>query len=330
MPLIIPNKFAARTGSIQLAEMDDNFQYIANEFDRYETSIGISGVNVTLKGTTTLNSTLSVAGAATLNGGLSVPGTTTLGTTSLTGTLSVAGATTLSGALSVSGNVGIGTNTPNSKLDVSFEAAFNSITPGFTKYGLHFSGQSTADYATGITFSAGNATASNANAGIYVQGSGAYGSKMYLATTDSYATGAKTRLMIDHVGRVFVPSQPAFAAWNIGGGTALSGNIVLNTILVNTGGHYSSSTGRFTAPVSGRYLFNFTGFIENNATSGDVSININGAQYVRTYSNEATGVYRPFAISCIANLSANDYVQPNAVANLHANANPVFSGYLLG
>jgi len=103
----------------------------------------------------------------------------------------------------LNGNVGIGRTTTNAKVDIFQENSFNATTPGTTTgYGIHLSGQATADYATGITFSAGGASAGNANAGIYSQGSGSYGTKLYLATTDSYATGAKTRLMIDQAGNV--------------------------------------------------------------------------------------------------------------------------------
>lgn len=92
MPLIIPNKFATRTGSIQLAEMDDNFQYLASELDRITVGLTVSGTAVTLNGNasvtgnSSLTGTLAVAGTTTLNGGLSVPGTTTLGTLNITGT----------------------------------------------------------------------------------------------------------------------------------------------------------------------------------------------------------------------------------------------------
>lgn len=97
------------------------------------------------------------------------------------------------------GEVGIGAAVYFAKLAISYQAAFNTTTPGKTYYGIHFAGQSTNDYANGLTWNGGS---SEAQAGIYVQGSSAYGTKMYFATTDSYATGSKTRLTIDHLGKV--------------------------------------------------------------------------------------------------------------------------------
>jgi hypothetical protein len=114
------------------------------------------------------------------------------------------------------------------QLRLDKEATINTTTPGLTAtYGLHFGGQSTADSATGITFSAGNAAQTNANAGIYVQGSGSYGTKMYIATTDSYSSGSKTAISIDHSGVVnFVRSTPTSggnAIWHAGNDGSGSG-----------------------------------------------------------------------------------------------------------
>lgn len=92
-------------------------------------------------------------------------------------------------------------------------AAINTTTPGLGKYGFIFNGTSSADSAQGMTWSWDSG--GGAQAGIYVQSSGAYGTKMYLATTDSFATGSKTALSIDHSGNVNVTRASFTAAGNV-------------------------------------------------------------------------------------------------------------------
>ena len=123
--------------------------------------------------------------------------------------------------------------TTNNQIVISKENSINTTTPGTgTGFGLHFGGQSTADYASGITFNGGT-TGTTAQAGIYVQGSGAYGTKMYIATTDSYATGAKTAISIDHTGKAnFERTTPTaygnviWHAGNDGAGSGLDADLV--------------------------------------------------------------------------------------------------------
>ncbi len=86
------------------------------------------------------------------------------------------------------------------KLLLNSENTFNAATPGLTSYGLTLMG-GTSDYANGVVWTWGN---TNAQAGVYVQSSGAYGTKMYFATTDSFATGSKTGMSMDHNGTVLV------------------------------------------------------------------------------------------------------------------------------
>ena len=97
--------------------------------------------------------------------------------------------------------VGVAASTTAGQLSVSYQAALNTTTPGLVRYGIHLQGQTTADQANGITWNGGTGT-TQAQAGIYVQGSGSYGTKMYIATTDSYATGSQTAISIDHLGAV--------------------------------------------------------------------------------------------------------------------------------
>lgn len=102
------------------------------------------------------------------------------------------------------GNVGISNTAPQAKLDILQSNTINTTTPGTGRYGIHLTPADTvADKAVGITFGAGDtSTGTTAQAGIYSQYSGAYGTKLYFATTNNYSTGAKTAMMIDAAGNV--------------------------------------------------------------------------------------------------------------------------------
>ena len=131
--------------------------------------------------------------------------------------------------IDTAGNVGIGTNIPNEKLDVrgkvyieSQGVDWNETTPGLVRGALHFDPVGTGSDNTGnaITFGASDSSAgTNANAGIYTRSDATYGTKMYFATTDQYATGSKTRMMIDYNGNVGIGTTSPIGNFNIFGGT---------------------------------------------------------------------------------------------------------------
>jgi hypothetical protein len=117
----------------------------------------------------------------------------------------------------ISGSLGIGTSTPSAKLHVSGAATstqivvgggsanWNEILPGTSSGTMHLNpGTGSDNFGNAITFGASDDGYSNnaAQAGIYIRSDGSYGTKMYLATTDAYISGAKTRLFIDFNGRV--------------------------------------------------------------------------------------------------------------------------------
>lgn len=143
-----------------------------------------------------------------------------------------------------------------------------------------------------------------------------------------------TGLTVDNSGIVSRPVIPAFTVWNTAPTppfTPLSGNIILNTPILNSGDWYSSVTGNFTTPIPGLYYFSFTGFTENNASGGNnIEIRRNNQTVVRTFTSEAVNTYRPFATECIISLDIYDTVRPWSAVDLHPNQNPVFTGYFLG
>jgi hypothetical protein len=99
------------------------------------------------------------------------------------------------------GTVSATTGAFSSTITSSFApAAINTTTPGLTNYGQVFNGTSSTNNAQALTWTWNSG--GGAQAGIYVQSSGAFGTKMYLATTDDFATGAKTAVTIDHTGAV--------------------------------------------------------------------------------------------------------------------------------
>ena len=214
------------------------------------------------------------------------------------------------------------------QISINKETTINTTTPGLgTGYGLHFGGQTTADSATGITFSAGNATGTNANAGIYVQGSGAYGTKMYIATTDSYAVGSKTAISIDHTGLVnFVRTRPTYA-----------GNIILDA------GNYNSysptltgtgATGTWGISISGNAATATSATNQSggtvNATTGTFTPNTSGVSTGLTVVNGDITTYRTGGTTGVIYLSnsgtrylywdGTNYIMPGGGLTLNGNA----------
>ena len=104
-------------------------------------------------------------------------------------------------------------------LVINGSQVWSETTQGTTAGTFHLNPNSeTDDAGSGITFGASDSSAGQtAQAGIYIRSDGTYGTKMYLSTTDSYLTGAKSSLEIDHGGNVELKrGQLQRAAHNIG------------------------------------------------------------------------------------------------------------------
>lgn len=87
------------------------------------------------------------------------------------------------------------TNSPNS----SDGYKMGATNAGHLGGGIHFKKNGVNDWGQAITWSHGDDTS---HAGIYVKSSGAYGTKMYLCTTNLFVDGAKAALEIDAAGKI--------------------------------------------------------------------------------------------------------------------------------
>jgi hypothetical protein len=215
-----------------------------------------------------------------------------------------------------SGNVGIGTNPDtNSLLHLKRTTADCKLTietdESHDAY-INFSG-ATSEMSLGYEPTTNSFIIANASDGI---------------------TSAE-RMRINSAGIVTMPNQPAFSA-NKSSTGATNTTLVFNQANVNVGSHYSESTGRFTAPVDGQYMFTFYA-MSDSSTNMRVTIQINGAVYTGGehlggvgYTNGVT--YSQVEINTILTLSASDYVSifnNSGYSAIHPDHNK-FSGHLIG
>ena len=225
----------------------------------------------------------------------------------------------------------------NGVLKINGSSAWNETNQGTGKGSIHLDPNSGTDHTGGaITFGASDSSSGEtAMAGIYTRSDSSYGTKMYLATTDSYANGPKTAVKIDHSGQVTTPRQCSFAVAKSNSHVSAGTVVVYNSVLNNTGGNYSTSNGRFTAPVQGKY-FIATNHMSDNDTTYDnkyYTIRVNGTDHQRVYSSSGGAVHHRFSWAGVIALNTGDFIDvfTNNVKLYGLNTTYAhFSGHLLG
>lgn len=135
---------------------------------------------------------------------------------------------------------------------------------------------------------------------------------------------------------VKMPSQPTFFAWQQEGvGTYFTSavtNPIFTSTLINAGNNYSTSTGRFTAPISGTYEFNCMLCVRSSSAAAELTFRKNGSNVVGrnlAYSNPSgAGGHDPAHYSIYIDLAANDYITPWISVNGSSGTDVYYGGGL--
>lgn len=136
---------------------------------------------------------------------------------------------------------------------------------------------------------------------------------------------------------VKMPNQPSFCARGVSNPTGTRSFYLFDqTIDFNVGSNYNSSTGRFTAPTSGIYFFEFHLFGAPN-TRYLATINKNGVGFQEYTQEQPNGAgtaqgYGSIDGKIVMSLAASDYVTVSGSATVLGTTNiySSFSGYLIG
>ncbi len=140
---------------------------------------------------------------------------------------------------------------------------------------------------------------------------------------------------IDASGRVTSPYQPAFHATRDAAFNAGSGVIVFGDVATNVGSYYNNTTGRFTAPIAGTYIFLVSLFTNIANAPIDFRININSSNAGGNATTGTTTVTRDCHAYIIRTLAVNDYVTVESSGfgtNIPSGLGifQTFSGHLIG
>jgi len=213
-----------------------------------------------------------------------------------------------------SGNVGIGTSSPSYNIDVKGSTGISAQRATDTDR-LIMQWDGLTSYGNSV---------------------GAYNNIKFISQNNS---GSVERMRIDSSGRVTIPYQPSF---RVGSGSAIENTtssaitMIFTTVAHNTGGHFNTTNGTFTAPVAGSYQFNFSGNVKETTSTPSnfwVELRINGSRKAIWYTNNDSDLtWQLISGSLVIYLQANDAVdlRQSQYTWFDSSMWTQFSGHLLG
>ena len=203
-------------------------------------------------------------------------------------------------------------------------------------YKLHSVTTSGSDYAGFFHNSAGsgNGTALVVKGGANNTGAGTLIVQDYSGNTD---------LMVDGNGHVTMPNQSAFLATLSGTQSAMAVGSAVTiqyvTEIYDQNADYNNSAYTFTAPVTGKYLLNFSAYgmtLDSAATYYESYLNTSNRNYYFTIDPDfgQDNAYHSFVVTALADMDASDTVsvkmyQSGGSSQTTFGGSSHFSGYLV-
>lgn len=229
------------------------------------------------------------------------------------------------------GRIGIGTTGPVEGLEVFGTSGADNIALKYSgTAGGHQSGYLWKDFR------------GQPNAGIYnnLQNDAVGSAAAHMEFYTSNAGTMTKQMGIDRYGYITKPNQPGFSSYKNGSQTEQSGDHIITSWTENFdhGGVFNASTGRFTAPVTGKYLLMLSLMHSGNVV-GDLQyrIWINGTYYQGSNDTADGSSWDQCTVVTIAYMNANDYADPIAYSNNTSSREIAYNnrycgwhGYLLG
>ena len=142
---------------------------------------------------------------------------------------------------------------------------------------------------------------------------------------------------VDTDGRVTMPYQPAFFAYNVGGSLSMSTgdvNPIFSETYYNIDNQYDATTGKFTAPVAGIYYFSLQVYCHSSSSHNRFKIHTQaGMQFYQIVPSISTDNTTRLSGSLFLNV--NDYVyatlQSSGSNSYYRHSNHTnFTGHLVG